>query len=65
MAISAPPLRSCSSLPPKIRTALSAKFYEEPGFEEKRARVTASRRIGEPTGSDHYPVVTEFTRATP
>jgi 2-C-methyl-D-erythritol 4-phosphate cytidylyltransferase/2-C-methyl-D-erythritol 2,4-cyclodiphosphate synthase len=24
-----------------------------------------SRRIGEPTGSDHYPVVTEFTRATP
>lgn len=22
-----------------------------------------SRRIGEPTGSDHYPVVTEFTRA--
>lgn len=24
-----------------------------------------SRRIGEPTGSDHYPVVTEFTRAKP
>lgn len=31
-----------------IRTALSAKFYEEPGFEQKRAAVTASRRIGEP-----------------
>jgi NAD(P)-dependent dehydrogenase (short-subunit alcohol dehydrogenase family) len=31
-----------------IRTPLSAKFYEEPGFEEKRALVTASRRIGEP-----------------
>jgi NAD(P)-dependent dehydrogenase (short-subunit alcohol dehydrogenase family) len=31
-----------------IRTALSAKFYEEPGFEAKRAQVTASRRIGEP-----------------
>lgn len=24
-----------------------------------------SRRIGRPTGSDHYPVVTEFTRAKP
>jgi NAD(P)-dependent dehydrogenase (short-subunit alcohol dehydrogenase family) len=31
-----------------IRTALSAKFYEEPGFEEKRSMVTANRRIGEP-----------------
>jgi NAD(P)-dependent dehydrogenase (short-subunit alcohol dehydrogenase family) len=31
-----------------IRTALSAKFYEEPGFEARRAAVTASRRIGEP-----------------
>jgi NAD(P)-dependent dehydrogenase (short-subunit alcohol dehydrogenase family) len=31
-----------------IRTALSARFYEEPGFEARRAAVTASRRIGEP-----------------
>lgn len=31
-----------------IRTALSAKFYEVPGFEAKRAAVTASRRVGEP-----------------
>jgi hypothetical protein len=31
-----------------IRTALSAKFYEEPGFEQRRAAVTASRRVGEP-----------------
>jgi NAD(P)-dependent dehydrogenase (short-subunit alcohol dehydrogenase family) len=34
--------------PGMIRTALSAKFYEEPGFEEARAAVTASRRVGEP-----------------
>ena len=34
--------------PGMIRTALSARFYEEPGFEAKRAAVTASRRIGEP-----------------
>jgi NAD(P)-dependent dehydrogenase (short-subunit alcohol dehydrogenase family) len=31
-----------------IRTALSAKFYAEPGFEARRAAVTASRRVGEP-----------------
>jgi glucose 1-dehydrogenase len=41
-------LRSNAICPGMIRTALSAKFYEEPGFEEKRAQVTASRRIGEP-----------------
>jgi glucose 1-dehydrogenase len=41
-------IRSNAICPGMIRTALSAKFYEEPGFEEKRARVTASRRIGEP-----------------
>lgn len=41
-------IRSNVICPGMIRTALSAKFYEEPGFEEKRARVTASRRIGEP-----------------
>ncbi len=41
-------LRSNAICPGMIRTALSARFYEEPGFEAKRAAVTASRRIGEP-----------------
>lgn len=41
-------IRSNAVCPGMIRTALSAKFYEEPGFERKRAAVTASRRIGEP-----------------
>lgn len=41
-------LRSNAICPGMIRTALSAKFYEEPGFEARRAAVTASRRIGEP-----------------
>jgi glucose 1-dehydrogenase len=41
-------VRSNCVCPGMIRTALSAKFYEEPGFEAKRAAVTASRRIGEP-----------------
>jgi NAD(P)-dependent dehydrogenase (short-subunit alcohol dehydrogenase family) len=41
-------IRSNAICPGMIRTALSAKFYEEPGFEEKRAAVTASRRVGEP-----------------
>jgi glucose 1-dehydrogenase len=41
-------VRSNAICPGMIRTALSAKFYEEPGFEEKRAAVTASRRVGEP-----------------
>jgi glucose 1-dehydrogenase len=41
-------IRSNAICPGMIRTALSAKFYEEPGFEAKRAQVTASRRIGEP-----------------
>lgn len=41
-------IRSNVICPGMIRTALSARFYEEPGFEEKRALVTASRRIGEP-----------------
>lgn len=41
-------IRSNAICPGMIRTALSAKFYEEPGFEAKRAAVTASRRIGEP-----------------
>lgn len=41
-------VRSNVICPGMIRTALSARFYEEPGFEAKRAAVTASRRIGEP-----------------
>ena len=41
-------IRSNAICPGMVRTALSAKFYEEPGFEQRRAAVTASRRIGEP-----------------
>ena len=41
-------VRSNAVCPGMIRTALSARFYEEPGFEARRAAVTASRRIGEP-----------------
>ncbi len=41
-------IRSNAICPGMIRTALSARFYEEPGFEAKRAAVTASRRVGEP-----------------
>ncbi|WP_367846889.1 SDR family NAD(P)-dependent oxidoreductase [Rhodoferax sp. WC2427] len=41
-------VRSNAVCPGMVRTALSAKFYEEPGFEAKRAAVTASRRVGEP-----------------
>ena len=41
-------IRSNAICPGMIRTPLSAKFYEEPGFEAKRALVTASRRVGEP-----------------
>lgn len=41
-------VRSNAVCPGMVRTALSARFYEEPGFEERRAAVTASRRIGEP-----------------
>ena len=41
-------VRSNAICPGMIRTALSAKFYEQPGFEQKRAAVTASRRVGEP-----------------
>lgn len=46
-------IRSNVVCPGMIRTALSAKFYEEPGFEAKRAAVTASRRIGEPHDIAH------------
>lgn len=42
-------IRSNAICPGMIRTALSAKFYETPGFEARRAAVTASRRIGEPS----------------
>lgn len=50
MAVEWGPLgvRSNAICPGMIRTALSATFYEEPGFEARRAQVTASRRIGEP-----------------
>lgn len=41
-------VRSNALCPGMIRTALSAKFYEVPGFEAARAAVTASRRVGEP-----------------
>lgn len=50
MAVEWGPLgvRSNAICPGMIRTALSAAFYEQPGFEQRRAAVTASRRIGEP-----------------
>jgi glucose 1-dehydrogenase len=41
-------VRSNAICPGMIRTPLSAKFYDEPGFEAKRSAVTASRRVGEP-----------------
>jgi len=41
-------IRSNVICPGMIRTPLSAKFYEEPGLEARRAAVTASRRVGEP-----------------
>ncbi|WP_028996833.1 SDR family NAD(P)-dependent oxidoreductase [Azohydromonas australica] len=41
-------LRSNAVCPGMIRTPLSARFYEEPGLEARRAAVTASRRVGEP-----------------
>lgn len=41
-------IRSNAICPGMIRTPLTAKFYEEPGFEARRAAVTASRRVGEP-----------------
>jgi glucose 1-dehydrogenase len=46
-------IRSNAICPGMIRTPLSEKFYEEPGFEEKRAAITASKRIGEPLDIAH------------
>lgn len=46
-------IRSNAVCPGMIRTPLSANFYEEPGFEQKRAQATASRRIGEPADIAH------------
>jgi glucose 1-dehydrogenase len=42
-------VRSNALCPGMIRTSLSARFYEVPGFEAARAAVTASRRVGEPS----------------
>lgn len=41
-------VRSNAICPGMIKTPLSEKFYEEPGFEQRRAAVTASRRVGVP-----------------
>ncbi len=41
-------VRSNAISPGLIRTPLSAKFYENPDFEARRAAATASRRVGEP-----------------
>src|SRR4029453_13218322 len=49
-------VRSNAICPGMIRTALSAKFYEQPGFEERRAAVTASRRVGEPIDIANPPI---------
>ncbi len=41
-------IRSNAVSPGMIRTPLSEKFYEDEDFLQKRAAMTASRRIGEP-----------------
>ena len=46
-------VRSNAVCPGMIRTALTRKFYEEPGFEARRSQATASRRIGEPEDIAH------------
>ena len=43
--------------------ALMGRALAERGLRPDLALV--SRRLGEPTGSDHRPVVTQFTRAAP
>lgn len=42
-------IRSNVICPGLIKTALSAAFYAVPGVEAKRAAMTASQRVGEPT----------------
>lgn len=56
-------VRSNVICPGMIRTALSAPFYAEPGFEQKRAAVTASRRIGEPVDIANVAVFLASDRA--
>jgi len=56
-------IRSNAVCPGMIRTALSAKFYEEPGFEQKRAAITAIRRVGEPTDIANVAVFLASKRA--
>ena len=56
-------IRSNAVCPGMIRTALSARFYEEPGFEQKRAAVTASRRVGEPVDIANVAVFLASDRA--
>jgi NAD(P)-dependent dehydrogenase (short-subunit alcohol dehydrogenase family) len=41
-------VRSNVVCPGMVRTALTAPFYAQPGLEQRRAAVTASRRVGEP-----------------
>ncbi|MDI1239995.1 MAG: glucose 1-dehydrogenase [Polaromonas sp.] len=41
-------IRSNTICPGMIRTALSAAFYAQPGIEQRRSAITASKRIGEP-----------------
>jgi len=41
-------VRSNAICPGMIRTPLSEAFYRQPGLEERRALVTASRRVGRP-----------------
>jgi glucose 1-dehydrogenase len=57
-------VRSNAVCPGMIRTPLSAKFYEEPGFEAKRAAVTASRRVGEPVDIANPVVFLASSRAS-
>ncbi len=57
-------IRSNTICPGMIRTPLSEKFYEEPGFEAKRAAITASKRIGEPADIAHAALFLLSTRAS-
>lgn len=57
-------VRSNAICPGMIRTPLSAAFYEEPGFEARRAAVTASRRIGEPHDIAHVALFLASARSS-